>query len=459
MARFTWTLFSVLTFIHLFAVWDCAGQATSKPAEVTAVMTVDELIQHLLVAEQPIRNLTVAEFELTEEFRPAGTTVWEKTPYQMSGTAYFGDPAGGAVRLDISREIFPAQPDLLKWEETAYSIGFDGASGHEVIYKYGGIGHPISALSASTFKSMRQVLDYSPRRWATGIEFSTHYVLNEGDRFSAAIKRLVKQGTPGIVDRVKLDGRDLIRYRFPPVHTGTLWFDPNRNYTLIAHEVIHNGQVEQSDRVTELVEATPGVWYPIAATHEGPSESTAKGTQRYSYRARKVVANDPAFDAKIFTVPIPANHPVQAERNFSTQKHPDSFNPPTPPGAVDNALRVKSANNLRHFGQIMILYENEFNGLYPLDLATGVKAERPIPEVLKSPMGDEKVGYDYIYLHYKGMGRPFPVPDDAVVAYDAPDAAKNGGACVLFGDGHVDWLDAAQLKAALGKTEAERPRS
>ena len=159
------------------------------------------------------------------------------------------------------------------------------------------------------------------------------------------------------------------------------------------------------------------------------------------------------------TVPIPANRLVQAERNYSSQKQTDPVNPPTPPGALDNTLRVKSAKILRLFGQIIILYENEFNGLYPPDLATGVKAESAMPEVLKSPMGDEKVGYDYVYLHYKGMGRPFPVPDVAVVVYDAPDAVKNGGACVLFGDGNVRWLDAAQLKAAWGKTEGERPRS
>lgn len=435
-------------------------QHSNSPKEVPATMTVEELVQHLAAAEQQsFRNLTIVDFELTTEFRPEGSTVWEKTPYRIAGTAYLGDMASGAARLDISQETLPAKPDMGKWYEMAYSIGSDGAEGREVHYKFGELGHPLDSVSASTFKggNSRIISEGGPKSYATGVAFSAHYVRFLERQISAGIKRVSQLGTPGHIERVKLDGRDMIRYSFvwgkPPVHTGTVWFDPNRNYTQVAQEVIRDGKVQMADHVTELAEAAPGFWYPVAATYEGAGFGLGpKGTQRYTYRAKKVIANDPAFDPKNFIVPFPPNALVQAEHDFTVGKSGVQLPPPIPQGANDNAQRVKSANNLRQLGQMLILYANEFNGLYPPDLATVAKAEEVPPEVLKSPMGDEKNGYDYVYLHYEGMGRRLDIPEGAVIAYDAPDAAKTGGASVLFGDGHVEWLDATALKAALAKS-------
>ncbi len=129
-------------------------------------------------------------------------------------------------------------------------------------------------------------------------------------------------------------------------------------------------------------------------------------------------------------------------------------------GKDEHTKRTKSADNLKNIGGLVGMYANDFHGVYPPNLATAFKVEldnRGDAKFLKSPMGDDKTGHEYTYLYYPGMTRP--IPDDRVIAYDAPDAARNGGACVLFGDGNVRWLDAAKLNAALGKTEAERPRN
>ena len=219
------------------------------------------------------------------------------------------------------------------------------------------------------------------------------------------------------------------------------------------------GKIHESMRVARFSEASPGVWYPLNATRIKPRIDPTRppGLERHTYSAKKVIANDPSFDPKIFKIEKPFPMAMTVARYPEVDVN--TF-PPTKPdakGKEEQSKRAKSAEILKNIGGLVGIYANDFHGAYPPDLATAAKVELSGNEYLKSPMGDEKVGYAYFYLYYTGMKRP--IPNDQVIAYDASDAAKNGGASVLFGDGNVRWLDAVKLKAALGRTEAVRPRS
>lgn len=229
-----------------------------------------------------------------------------------------------------------------------------------------------------------------------------------------------------------------------------IWFDPNHGYAYLGKESVLRGKMVESERITELAEAAPRVWFPLRAWRETPTQdpSASKGLHRYTYAAKAVVANDPAFDPAIFTIAVPANYEVidmKPAPVLEATRFPATA--PTAQGALEQKNRRRSSANLKQLGLAMQLSANENHGLYPPDLATLAKAQDLAAQVLKSPMGNDQVGYDYVYLNFRGMAHG--LPQDLAIAYDAPDAARSGGACVLFGDGHVQWLDAAALKGAL----------
>jgi prepilin-type processing-associated H-X9-DG protein len=114
-----------------------------------------------------------------------------------------------------------------------------------------------------------------------------------------------------------------------------------------------------------------------------------------------------------------------------------------------NADRVKSAANLRQIGQALILYAGNNNGQLPPDLATALKTQDLSPDSLHSPFAPGKDNTGYRYLHAAGTK---DVPPDVAIAYDAAELQKGDGANVLYGDGHVEWLDQAGVKEVLEKT-------
>lgn len=120
-----------------------------------------------------------------------------------------------------------------------------------------------------------------------------------------------------------------------------------------------------------------------------------------------------------------------------------------------NADRVSSAGNLRQIGQAVILYAGANNGQLPPDLATALKTQNVSAEVLRSPFSPARAkgDGDYRYLHTAGTK---DVPPDVALAYDAVELQKGDGANVLYGDGHVEWLDQEGVKAVLEKTSKWR---
>lgn len=123
--------------------------------------------------------------------------------------------------------------------------------------------------------------------------------------------------------------------------------------------------------------------------------------------------------------------------------------------AQESGNRVKSGSNLRQIGQGLILYANDNKGAYPPDFATLRKTQDLTDDNFKSPDGHAKNGPDYVYLVYPGMKND--VAADLAIAYDAAELEAGEGANLLFGDGHVEYLDASGVNAAIEKAKKAHP--
>ena len=116
--------------------------------------------------------------------------------------------------------------------------------------------------------------------------------------------------------------------------------------------------------------------------------------------------------------------------------------------------RVRSSGNLHQIGQALTLYANENQGKLPRDFATMIKTQDLKSELFQSPFGDGKGTGDYKYLFVEGMTNATPA--DVVLAYDTAGLERDDGTNVLYGDGHVEWLDHDGVVAALDKSSQWR---
>jgi prepilin-type processing-associated H-X9-DG protein len=124
--------------------------------------------------------------------------------------------------------------------------------------------------------------------------------------------------------------------------------------------------------------------------------------------------------------------------------------------------RVASMSHLREIGQALWLYDNEFHQGYPPMLLSLVDKEYLPANLLVSPADtshaaaqgattqaviDDFLRGGHCSYAYLGAGMDPKVLPDVVICYE-PLAVNNGaGMNVLFGDGHVQWLDAGDGKA------------
>ncbi len=138
--------------------------------------------------------------------------------------------------------------------------------------------------------------------------------------------------------------------------------------------------------------------------------------------------------------------------------------------ARERAQRIKCGSNLRQIGVSVMIYATDNGGKYPPDLGTLVTATDLPAGVFVCPSGNTpppppgmkpadaaawvNAHSDYIYL---GAGKKNgAIGGNDVLAYEKPGAHGGQGMEVLYGDGHVDWVTAAQSQQLMGiekKTE------
>ena len=124
--------------------------------------------------------------------------------------------------------------------------------------------------------------------------------------------------------------------------------------------------------------------------------------------------------------------------------------------ARGSADRIRSGANLRQIGMGLLLYSNENGNQYPPDLATVMRTQDLAPAVMDSPLGDAPGG-DYVYLYYPELTPTAGA--EIILAYDAAAWQQGEGTNVLFGDGHVEWVQPADFGQAVARSRASDPKS
>jgi prepilin-type processing-associated H-X9-DG protein len=123
--------------------------------------------------------------------------------------------------------------------------------------------------------------------------------------------------------------------------------------------------------------------------------------------------------------------------------------------ARETANRAKCASNMHQIGLAILLYQNENRQEYPPDLTTLVKNEQLAFPVFVCPSSNdtpattlaelETGGHcSYKYL-YPGPGSQ-NVGSTTAVLYENSSDHMNDGTNILFGDGHVEWLNRAAAR-------------
>jgi prepilin-type processing-associated H-X9-DG protein len=138
--------------------------------------------------------------------------------------------------------------------------------------------------------------------------------------------------------------------------------------------------------------------------------------------------------------------------------------------AREMANRVKCASNLRMIGQAIQMYANENGGMFPdsfervlltQDLTSGEfvcpsSSDTPSPgatNVSQAPALSKGGHLSYVYVG-KGMTSRILTSPNAgrtVLAYEPMTNHRNDGCNVLFADGHVEFVPAAQAQALISR--------
>ncbi len=134
----------------------------------------------------------------------------------------------------------------------------------------------------------------------------------------------------------------------------------------------------------------------------------------------------------------------------------------------ETANRVKCASNLRQIGHAILLYANENRGAYPQSLdqlvltqditadcfvcpsTNDTKATGNTPQAIVTDMA----GGGHLSYVYVGKGMTSNVSPEAVVAYEPFSNHADEGTNVLFGDGHVAFLNKRRADRMIKQVEA-----
>jgi len=135
--------------------------------------------------------------------------------------------------------------------------------------------------------------------------------------------------------------------------------------------------------------------------------------------------------------------------------------------AREQANRVKCASNLRYIGQGVQMYANMYKGEFPDTIDKLITKQDMSAESFVCPTSTDTpatganaqaqaanltAGGHLSYV-YVGKGMTWPAPSSAVVAYE-PLSHHTDGVNILYADGHVTWVPAAQARKIIADVQA-----
>ncbi|MEX0884831.1 MAG: hypothetical protein WD009_00190 [Phycisphaeraceae bacterium] len=269
-----------------------------------------EVLDRLAEAEGRLANVVV-ESEVWEERWKDGH--WERSAMQIKGTVWRLAADAGNMRVD-ARQVLQWINGAAPHFEREFAAAYDGQAGRVVYHAEGPIGHAAKARRAEVFRERPRTLTGPQVSMLGGAEFSIYFYGSDGHRtLSEVLRHAADQGAAFEV----ADGDDEAGARVDVVLHGpggrkeTWSLAPDRGYALVAYRYTQrdpeNGKevVRRAMEVEALAEAAPGLWYPVEGTITSPGE------RRHRYQAERVAVNDPAFDAAVFELTLPAGYRVR----------------------------------------------------------------------------------------------------------------------------------------------------
>jgi hypothetical protein len=306
----------------------CTVGASNQPgAIVPTPPSLEELASSMTRCEMRLLNLKV-ESKLIVQNWESDSDQWEDTPICFVCTAWYNGLPGSKVRFDIDKGVTQWDDGPAPFLEESYTVAFDGQYGRVTRHEGGALGEAErlgrGQITADAPGALKNVF----LRRASGAAYSTFFFRDtEKMKLSDMFKQAASERTPVQITLEAFQSSDCIRVTGgdPEADHQSFWFDQARGFALVGYELINrrtDGTLVVLDRirVTELAEAAPGIWYPLAAYHEydASPESGERADRRCCYRASKVVANDPAFDESIFTPAFPAGYLIDDQvRGFT----------------------------------------------------------------------------------------------------------------------------------------------
>lgn len=129
-----------------------------------------------------------------------------------------------------------------------------------------------------------------------------------------------------------------------------------------------------------------------------------------------------------------------------------------------NTTRGGCGANLRSIGQAIQMYANDHDGRYPATLEEVVaghyapdvriflcpgSGDTPAQGATHAGLTADLMAGGHLSYVYVGGGLTQKSDSSIVIAYEHPTHHQSKGGNVLFADGHVEWHDAADLRAVI----------
>jgi len=276
-----------------------------------------DIVARLQEAERRVDDLRIYSFQLNEDRLEPGATSWVRSKVELQGTAWLNGLRNGKERVNLSKSVLEWEDGSSPWLEESLDMGFDGQFGRIAHHAGGAAGHTAPDHTAEVLASKPALLTNRLYGYATGALFSTAYANVRDTSLSKAFAGAFEKPGHYNISQEEIGGIAAVKVAFGggSGFSTSYFFDPSRGYSLLAHKTIGLNAAKQQetwdeDIITAISEAAPGIWYPIAATHEERTLGKTGWRTRWSYEAKRVVANDPAFADADFKVPFPAGYRV-----------------------------------------------------------------------------------------------------------------------------------------------------
>ena len=304
------------------------GISVIVQAEKTkSILSVEEIKAMLPVIEAaeriPFSNLKVESERWVETKVDLSDPCesWQRTPIYVSCTAWFDGSPERKGRIDVHKQVLRWQEGAAPYIEESYSVGFDGQYGRVVKHTFGHSGRTHRAKEGKFLPDAPVLLRDNYLGSCTGAQYSFQFFFSDEDKetgrtfsrlFRAAISPAALEAKAFEVALEEFQGVGCIKFGSGNKKWGHIsyWLDPARGFALLGHDNISirkdgSERVSKRMRVTKLKKVTSGIWWPVEATIESDQRQAGEPYTRTVYRASNVVANDPNFDDKVFTVPFP----------------------------------------------------------------------------------------------------------------------------------------------------------